>query len=603
MKTHIVFALIFLICLSAPASAQLAVPPEGLKAEMAGQWEKAVRVYKDVLKHEPERVDLLLRISDIEARLGNPEKAAAALAEAARLAPDDAEIHIRLSHAYAVNDRPELALAAVERALEIEPDNLEYLRTRARLANWTGDSETAAESYNRILVLSPGDDSTLLDYARSSAWSGHTDDAASAYREYLDGNPEREDVYIEYAKVEAWRGNYVGSLSVLGHYQEEFGESIDYRREKARVLAWARRPTEAMELISPLLEMDPDDYEVNYSHTIALYHANRPSEAVESLEILSRLRPDSEETEDIHRFVLTPLRTQITVAGSFYTDSDDLDRYHGSVIAETSPRPEVRLAAGIEIDHLEADKGSGFDRISGGETAQHKSIWVGITNVASTDVTLDGHVGVADAESDEKFIFGAGLDYHPVDNVNLRLETDYGFYVISPRTLDLGIRRSHNRAQLDWEPDLEHTVILALGYSHFSDDNDSWEVIAAPRRAVLRREKINLDIGVRGTWYGFEEQLDNGYYDPDLYQSYMLTNLAYWKISDDDGVSVALDMGFVKDDEMDDFRFGWGLSVEGIFGLYRDVMLRVGASLFNNQRTAGGAFEAYEVHAALTCRF
>ena len=60
-----------------------------------------------------------------------------------------------------------------------------------------------------------------------------------------------------------------------------------------------------------------------------------------------------------------------------------------------------------------------------------------------------------------------------------------------------------------------------------------------------------------GTWFGFDEELDNGYYDPDLYQSYMATGLAYWKISDDDGITVATDLGAVKDDDMDDFDFGW----------------------------------------------
>ena len=83
----------------------------------------------------------------------------------------------------------------------------------------------------------------------------------------------------------------------------------------------------------------------------------------------------------------------------------------------------------------------------------------------------------------------------------------------------------------------------------------------------------------------------------------MITNLAYWKISDDDGVSVAFDLGVVKDEEMDDFRFGWGMSAEAVFGLYRDVTLKVGGSIFNNQRTEGGAFNAYAGHAALTCRF
>lgn len=455
----------------------------------------------------------------------------------------------------------------------------------------------------QLLEKSPEDDAVRLEYARSSAWSGHTDRAAAAYEDYLEKHPDEKDVYIEHVKVEAWRGNYAGSMGILRDYQDRFGVSKDYNREKARVLAWAGRPTEAMELIVPLLEEDPDDYDVNYSRTVALNNNHQPAEAVASLDKLVQLRPESEETKEIQRIVKTPLRPDITFAGSIYSDSDDLDRYHAAIIAGFSPQPETRILGGVETDYLKADTGSGYEELDGDETARHDSGWVGVEHVISPQVSVDGHIGAAEAEGHDSFIGGAGIDYRPQDNLRFRAETDYGFYVISPRTLDLGIRASSNHLWGTWEPNLLYTVVGGLGYIDLSDDNESWEAVIAPRRAVLRREKINLDLGVRGSWFGFDEQLDNGYYDPQLYQSYMATSLAYWKISDDDGVSLALDLGVVKDDEMSGFRFGWGTSAEGVFGLYRDIMLRVGGSFYNSYRTQGGDFNAVEGHVALTLRF
>lgn len=605
MRHYLLPTIIWLITTLLPADicAQPAIPREGLKAEMAGRWEEALEVYKSTLEGDPDSVELWLRISDIHASLGRPEEASAALAVAATLSPMNPRIHFRLAQAYSTSDQPELAFEAVERAVELEPDNVVYLEARAQIANWIGRSDVAARTYERILKISPEEDAILLSYARSSAWSGHTDKAAEAYKEYLDDHPEAEKVYIEHVKVESWRGNYAESLSILGHYRDTFGESREYRGEMGRILAWADRPREAMKLIVPLLDENPNDYDVNYSWTIALKNDRRPAEALESLKKLTELRPDSKETEDVRRVVLTPLRPDVTFAASVYTDSDDLDRYHGSIIAGFSPQPETRVTAGFETDRLKADTGTGFDTLDGDKHARHDRGWVGIEHIVSPEVAVDGHIGAAEAEGESRFIYGAGIEYRPWDELKLRVETDYGFYVISPRALDLGVRRSSNHFSADWEPDLTHTIILGLGYNDFSDGNDSWEVIAAPRRSVLRREKINLDVGVRGTWEGFEKQLDNGYYDPELYQSYMVTVLAYWKISDDDGVSVALDLGVVKDDAMDNFEFGSGVSVEATFGLYRDVMLRVGGSIFNNQRTQGGAFEAYEGHIALTFRF
>jgi tetratricopeptide (TPR) repeat protein len=538
-----------------------------------------------------------------EQKSGQELEALQALAEAAQLSPDDAALHYRLSQAYSAINRPAPALEAVNRSVELEPENLTYLKARAQLAAWAGDSGLAADTYGEILAMTPEDDEVLLNYARTSSWSGRTDDAALAYSDYLGRHPDEEEVYVEHIKVESWRGDYAESMTILGNYSEKFGESGDYRRETARTLAWADRPNAAMELITPLLDENPEDYGVNYSRTIAFNKDSRPSEAIDSLAKLAELKPDAKETEDIRKVVLTPQRPDITFGASFYTDTDDLDRYRGSVVAGYSTQPETRLTLGIAVDYLEADTDTGFETLDGDKTARHTEGWIGIDHVVSSQLSVEGHVGAGDAEGDSKVIYGAALKYRPLDNLRLTAETDYGFYVVSPRSVDMGIRRSSNHLKLDWEPNLVYRVLLGVGYNDFSDDNESWEVVAAPRRAILRREKINLDMGLRGTWYGFDEALDNGYYDPDYYQSYMVTSLTYWKISDDDGIGLALDAGVVKDDEMDSFEFGWGASVEGVFGLYRDAMLRVGASAFNNQRTSGGAFEAYEAHAAVTLRF
>lgn len=597
-----VFLLIFQISL-AQSIAQSPLPPEGLKAEMAEEWEKAIEVYRSILKQEPDRIDLWLRISDIEAHLGNLQEAAATLKVAAQLAPSNANIHFRLSQAYSAANQPNLALSAIERSIELEPENLKYLKAHAQLANWVGKSEIAAGSYEKILSLSPDDDSALLNFARSSLWSGLLDKAAAAYQRYLGKYPEKKEVYIEHAKTETWRGNYSTSLGSLEKYRQKFGESKDYLQEKARVLAWARRPSKAMELILPLLEDDPDNYEVNHLRTIALHYANRPRDAVESLAKLRQLRPNSQETEDTKCFVMNPLRPSVTFTSRFYTDSDDLDHSNSSIKGIYSLRPETFLEAGAETDSLHSKEGSGLDPIDGGEHAWHRRAWLAIKHRFSPKIAFDSYLGGAVAEGKNRPTYGIGLDFQPLDNLNLRLERDSGFYVISPRTVSLGIERSRNDLRAYWEFDLLNAVILDLGYDTFSDDNRRWEVVLSPRRSILRSRKFNLDCGLRGWWFSFDKDLDNGYYDPKFYQSYMVTGFGYWKISDNEGVSVVLDLGILKDSDMGRFHIGWGGNVEGSVELYRDIMLKIGGGIIHNLRQETAAFRAYTAHIMLTMYF
>ncbi len=520
-----------------------------------------------------------------------------------KVAPPEAEVCYRKSQAYAIADKPDLAFPPIERAVELEPDNITYLTFHATIANWVGRSDRAADSYQRIVSLEPNNKEALRNLARFSSWGGRLDRASSAYDEYLSKYPDEPEPYIESARTESWRGHYTKSLKRLEEYRTRFGETKDYLRERARVLAWSRRPEQAFELITPLLEEEPDNFEVNYSRTIALHYDNRPREALESLETLYRLQPDPKETDDIRRFVVTPLRSFAEFGGRAYWDSDDIEHYTGWARAIYASRPETRLGIGVQTDYLRVDKREGLEPLDGDKHAWHHREWFEVYNRFSPEIAGDAYGGVADAEGKTRPTYGIGLDYEPEDNLSLRLERDYGFYIVSPRTLDLGIRRGRNSFLLNWEPHILYTVVGQVGYSDYSDGNESWEAMLAPRRAFIRSENLNLDLGVRGWWFGFKDDLDHGYYDPDLYQSYMATSFWYWKISDDDGVSLTVDLGVIKDDDMSSFEFGWGSSIEGTFGLYRDAMLKIGGSGYNSRSQENGTFEAYMTHVILTIRF
>ncbi len=578
--------------------------PEGVEAETAGRRADALKTYRDVVEHEPERLDVWLRIADIEWARGNASLAAEALEGAVRVSPDDSGLYFRLTRAYAVAKNPVKAFSAIEKAVELAPENIEYLRARAQIANWNGHPEIAVDSYKRILEMSPDDYSALLNKARAELWSGELDEAVSDYKEYLKNHPEKKDVIIEYVSAEAWRGNYPVALETLEEYREKFGETKDYRKSRARVLAWAARPAGAMELIGPLLREDPDDYEVNFSRTVAFHHANRPVETLESLGTVERLRPDSLETRGLRLFVKTPLRSSISLGLRFYSDSDDLRIFHASLEGNYLAKLETRLLAGVETDYLRADTGSGLENINGDEDASHSRAWIGLYHRFSPKLSANINVGGSVAEEKWKIpTYSLDIDLKMRDNLSFSFKRDYGYYVISPRAVSLKIKRGLNRLSLYWEPTLRYTVVALVEYDTLSDDNNRWEGIFAPRRSFLRTEKLNLDLGVRGWWFGFEDDLNHGYYDPELYQSYMVTGFGYWKFNDNNGLSIMGAAGVLKDDTMDDFRFGWSADVEGTFGIYQDWLMKLRGSAIQNERQAGGTFEAYAVQLLLTRRF
>jgi tetratricopeptide (TPR) repeat protein len=550
-----------------------------------------------------ESTEYWLRMADIHAQAGNATESSAALQEASRLAPDDHALFYRLAQSYSSEKDAPAAAAAIERAVTLAPTNLEYLRTRADLAAWRGDYDMALDSHQRILAIAPDDAGAHLGIARVNYWRGQLDKSAVAYRDYLVLQPGVAAPWMEYIVVIAEMGDYARAMELLEDYREKFGDNVAYRKQKARVLAWAERPTPSLGLVAELEPTLRDDYELGYTRTVALHHAHRPREALASLAEVTRLRPDSAETLDLTRFIRTPLRSSATVGFGYTTDSDDVTIRRAGLLGVYVINPETRLFGGTDRQQISTKVGSGYEMPDGGTSIDYDRAWLGIQHRTSPKLSLDAQIGGGDAEGDSRFVYEVGADMQPADVLAMRLAHRQDLFAVSPLATKLGIERRANALYATWVPDLRYTVTGDLGYDTFSDGNDRWEAEIAPRRAFLRNQLLNLDLGVSGRWFGFDEDPGHGYYAPSLYQRYALTAFTYWKISDDDGVSVAFSYGPYKDNFMSGFRAGGDVVVEGFFGIYRDWYLNVkgGVSHYGGGTTSGYDSKMFEI--SLTRRF
>lgn len=598
-----ILALAFLFGAPLTVAAQ-PVPDTGLRAEMQGQWADAVAIYEQTLQANPAQAQLWERIADIRAtQLKDPSGSAQALREAVKHAPDDARLYAKLSQAHAVAQQAPAALAAINRAVELEPGNAAYLRARGEIAAWNGDHAAALDSYQRLLAIAPDDPEARLGTARVNHWRGNLAESERAYRAYVLQQPDTATAWMEYIVVVTELGDYARALEMLETYGQRFGDSAAYRKQMARVLAWAQRPTRSLALVSELAPTQREDHELGYSRTVALHHAHRPREALASLAEVARLRPESKENTDLTRFIRTPLRSNATLGFAYSTGSDDVSLRRAGARGEYVINPETRLFGGGDRQWLHADAGSGFEKPDGGTSIGYNRAWLGIQHRLSPGLSLDGQIGHGSAEGEGRFNYQIGADIQPVDELALRLSRRQDLHTVSPRAAKLGIERHANTLDATWTPDLRYTLASRLAYDTFSDGNDRWEVQLAPRRAFLRSQRLNLDLGVSGNWFGYDRDPGNGYYAPSRYQRYALTAFTYWKISDNDGVSVAFSVGPYKGNTMGGFRTGGDISAEGFFGIYRGWFLNVKAALSDYGGGDTGAYRSRLLEVSLTRRF
>lgn len=517
--------------------------------------------------------------------------------------PRDVGLRLRLAEAHAAMDAPGKALQSCLEAARLDPDDAGTRRLCAHYAEWAGDLPQSRVQFQALLELEPDDEEGLLGAARAFGWSGKLERAAGFYQRYLELFPDNPDAWIHYARLRSWQGNFAAALRALDEYRDRFGETSVYREEKARFLAWDNRPREALALVVPLLEEVPDNYERLYTRTVALSNDQRHADALASLEALESSRPGSLETASLGRFVRTPTRSSVSIRGNHYEDSDSIGIQGLELEAKHHLTARTALSAGAAYHSLRADSDSGFAAIDGRERIRYEKTWVGGSYRFNPLAAVSGRVGHGDIQDAGDFTpYEIGLDLRPADSTTFSLRRNRALHAASPRAAALAVLNDHTELAINWRPDHRHVAEAVASHDNLSDGNTRRQLVLAPRRAVVRTGSLNADLGVYLNWMSFDEDLANGYYDPEQYQRYAGSLFGYWKINDDHGLSLISTGGFHKDDDMEDFEFGTDVALELTSGLYGDWMSVLHAD-YSDRFEGPGSYDGWSVSLGVTRRF
>ncbi|MEN8146993.1 MAG: tetratricopeptide repeat protein [Campylobacterota bacterium] len=521
----------------------------------------------------------------------------------AKLDPSDAERFFEESNRLTAAKELDKALMTIDEAVLLEPNNVRYLNTRLHAAGAAKDVDKAVDSAERIYVLDPDNTTNILELARTMVWDNDLNSAANYYDYYYEKHPKEQEVYIEYAQVQMWRGDYDSSLEILEAYETSFGSDDISTITKADALAWANRPSRSFELLEPILQKDAEHYNANYINTVALYKHREPIAAVESLEKVEKISPDANENSFLRKFVTTPSRSSVTAGLEYRFDSDKVSIASAVLGGKYYFTPATNIYALWRTDYLRV---TGENQAVFGTEAVHSALRAGVTHRFSSWMMADAYVGAAKAEDNSDAIYGASLSLVPLDQLALFLSYDHRYFVVTPKTVDLGITNDALRAGMHWDQTLLWYADLAVGYDVMSDDNNRWSADLSQKRVMLRSQYWNIDAGVTAMLYGYDDEqigFDDGYYAPELYQGYYLTGSFSRVLSGDDSINLLVNGGAFKDNNMANFEIGGSLYLEGVFGIYRDWMFRASAGVDYSGRYYDESYRGASLQMYVTKRF
>jgi len=148
-------------------------------------------------------------------------------------------------------------------------------------------------------------------------------------------------------------------------------------------------------------------------------------------------------------------------------------------------------------------------------------------------------------------------------------------------------------------------TIVGLGReAEFSDSNHFLNAVIAPRYAIFRTQYWNVDLGISGNWQHYSRRVPlNGYYSPDFYQLYAATAFVYYKMSEENGISVLASVGENKDETFRNFKLTKDASFEATFGQLSDWMFKIRGAYTNHGSATGPGFASESLGFTVVRRF
>lgn len=471
--------------LAVAAAALLVAWPAGARGQAtadsawnAGDLDRAAELYEARVAEDSTDVRALHRLGLIRAWNERFEESLALFDRLLRLRPENWEAVRDRGRVLGWSGSPEEALDELERALEHRPDDLVALRAHAQFAHRAGRLEAAREDYARIAELVEDATEARLEQARFLSWTDEFDEAKAVYRGVLERDPSNLQAVKGLARVTGWSGELVRSEELWRRARRLAPEDVEARLGLARTLRWQGRLAAARPVLERAGEMAPED----------------PRVREERRWLDARLSPHAspeaahERDTDGNRIWTGRLSGDVHLGPRVRLDYAGYWRHARS----TLPTPDLELESGGGGLGLAVQLAPGWEIAAGGGV-----------------VTLEGSgtpeipTWRARISSPRRSPFSATLRYG-------REAFDY-----TARMIEVGVERDEVAATLVYRPNRSWQLrgVASAARYRGTEDNDR----LAGSLWIEHRLSRSWTIGTVGRAFGFEENLDDGYFDPGSY--------------------------------------------------------------------------------------
>ncbi|MGB6875707.1 MAG: tetratricopeptide repeat protein [Candidatus Acidiferrales bacterium] len=312
----------------------------------AGNLDRAVQLFQQVLKEDPDNIVALRGLIDALVAHGHWQTAIEPLQHLNQLQPNDAARVFQLGQMESwQSGHRDQAPALLKRATELDPSNLQYRKYYAQVLSWNAATRPEAlKIYQQGLRESPNDMDLLMTYAEMLSWNRATrPQAMDCYKKALAQDPHNVRALSGEAQLLSWSGHSSQAMDIYSQILSLDPNNVAALRGEAQIYGWRGDYRQALNLAQQAHALDGSDPATTLELAQAEYDMGHYAEAKNDLAQVQGM--DTPDYTNLKREVDHALGTYLELGYALRRDGDRLDYDSADALISTPLGSQNRLSA------------------------------------------------------------------------------------------------------------------------------------------------------------------------------------------------------------------------------------------------------------------
>jgi tetratricopeptide (TPR) repeat protein len=478
------------------------------EAYLRGDVELALRLYEERLARDPDDGAALHRVALMRAWGGEYDVAQRHFEHLLEVEPANLDARVDRARVWAWAGETDRALDSIGEVLDEVPTHAGALEARALFAAWAGDYEESLSTYETLLGIAPDNVAARRQRAIVLTWASRFDASRGVYDSLLVVDPDDVDARLGLANALAFADSVDAAIAQYDRVLSIDPTDVRAMQGKGRVLGWANRLVEAEQAYRLAVEVDDTDASTLVGLAQVLRWQERHAAALEVLRRAEQLEPANADLRAQLGAIDQALRPVARPSFVWEDDSDGNVMLTSALSAGWHPTPRVELRA--DAYHRALDQGPL------GGSALGTTIGVSYQIEPGWMLSLGGGGSRTDRSGSKSFA---------AYNVGVRSPARHPFVLgiafasaaldVTAALAERGVTTTGVTADARWLPSVGWRIDASAGLTRFdaTESNDRTSAFLA----VTRQIGGSLSVSASARAFGFENDLAEGYFDPDFY--------------------------------------------------------------------------------------